>query len=360
MSKITFRVVSDPKAGYYQLYRCLALASGLKETDSSLEIVFLTNCQSACAQLITNSGYMHVDPGQLSMISWDLETTENYIEEHGTDILIIDNPLINEHYLSSLKEKVSLLVVIDDFMTLKIYDAHVVVNPNLYGHLLDYQYNNSTELLLGTEFSLLSSEFDKYQEFRHDTLDKAKHILIYFRGSDPKNASLLAVKALKIIQGSFSAAIITGGDFEMGEELAREIGLDSRFIVLQESDIAKRLASSDLAITNQTIFCELLLLKIPTVLICDNDKHTMIADYAGKNGLALSLGSVESLDLPSSVKLLNNLICDKSERERMAARMEDLVDGLGRFRLADEILRIYKAKKIIALNQSTQKELTNI
>ena len=69
--------------------------------------------------------------------------------------------------------------------------------------------------------------------------------------------------------------------------------------------------------------------KIPSVVIGSGAD----ADYAGRNGLVLQVA------LDDACRQIASLINDKSARDRMSARMEDLVDGLGRFRLAEAILK---------------------
>lgn len=342
--KIGFRVNANFKTGSGHLQRCLALASGFKETDPSCEIFFLTSDSAEYASRITDAGYASIDLGPITFTYHDLELTEDAVEKNKIDILITDSYAIDENYLSSLKKKV-FLVVIDDFMHLKNYSAHAIVNPNAYAHLLEYKCDEGTELFLGTEFAQLRQEFDEYQDFRRENPDIARRILITFGGSDLKGASVLAVKALKMMDEKFTATIITGRAFKNGEPLAREIGLDSRFIVLSDvHDIARRMASSDIAVASPSVtFSELLLFKIPTVLITQADNQVMIAEYAGKNGLAVSMGDIDAIDAALLSKTFARLISDKAERDRISARIDDLVDGLGRFRLAEEILRAFSS-----------------
>ncbi|MFH0737914.1 MAG: UDP-2,4-diacetamido-2,4,6-trideoxy-beta-L-altropyranose hydrolase [Candidatus Micrarchaeota archaeon] len=343
MVKLAFRVNANFNTGSGHLQRCLSLASGLKETEPSYEIFFLTSESSEYSEKINAAGYAHIDLGRITSSYHDAETTSDAIGKHGIDILIVDSYAMDEGYLESIKEQVSLLVVFDDYMHLKMYHAHIIVNPNIYAHTLDYPCDGDTALLLGADYAQLRKEFDDYQESERSNPDNAKHILVTFGGSDLRGGTILTVKALKRLDKRFLATLIIGKAFRDGEALAREIGLDPRFMILQDvPDMAKRMATADIAVASpSTTFYELMLFRIPSILITQADNQEMIAHYAGMNGLAVCLGDISKVDPANLGKVLDRLIGDKTERDRMSARIDGLVDGMGRFRLAEEILRVY-------------------
>lgn len=341
MVKIGFRV--NFKTGSDNLQRCLTLATGLFETDPSCEIFFFTSSSGNYSDRILNAGFTPFDFGPISTPSEDLEATEDAIKRYEIEILIVDSCSIDESYLKLLRPKVKLLVVVDDLAYLQDYPCHILVNPNLYAHVLKYNCDDETELLLGTEFVPVEQDFDQYANFEHTNPEEVKHILVMFDGSDSKGASILSVKALRTLAGNFSATIIVNKSFKNSEALAKEIGLDSRFIVLQNAkDISKKMSFCDLAIIgSSSIFYELAFFKIPTVFISHTSNQHMFLDYTSKNGLVILNCDI---DVESLSRALKQIMSDKNERDRMSARMEDIVDGLGRFRLADEILKLYKEK----------------
>jgi spore coat polysaccharide biosynthesis predicted glycosyltransferase SpsG len=331
--RIAFRV--DAGSGSWQLRRCLALASGLKESEPSCRITFLSHARDASA--ITAAGYDYIPFGDMNLPSWDLEATAEKVDELGIDMLVVDRHAIDSNYLNSLKEKVRVLAFFDDSLRLESYPVHAVINPNVHAHLLEYPCDRETSLFLGTEFAMLPSEFDQFQDVRCANPDIVRRILIY---PGARDYAVEAVRLLKSIRGQFSVSIITGPEAERGEELAREIGIDSRFDVLRsDGSIAKRLASCDFVITGPETLCEPALFALPVALIGDFPA----SDYAAKNGIALSLGAADSLDAQSA-SALQALLSDKAGRDRMSARLGELVDGLGRFRLADELLSIYRGE----------------
>jgi spore coat polysaccharide biosynthesis predicted glycosyltransferase SpsG len=329
--QIAFRVDSCPKSGSWQLRRCLALAAGLKESEPSCSISFFSRTRDPSA--ITGAGCDYVPFGELSLPSWDLEATVEKAESLSIDMLVVDRQTADADFIRSLGAKVRVLAVFGDTVHLRSYAAHAIIDPNIHAHLLEYPSEGA--LFLGTEFALLPSEFDTFQDFHCANPERTRRILVYSGGPD---YSVEAVRLLKPVRCQFSATMLTDVGPEYGEELAREIGLDPRFMVLRnDGGIAKRLASCDFVITGPETLCEPALFSLPVALIGESP----VSDYAAKNGLALSLGAADCLDAQSAVSL-EALLSDKMARDRMSARLGGLVDGLGRFRLADELLRLYR------------------
>ncbi len=335
MVRIAIRVDGNQDEGW-RLERCLAIAAGVMETGGENEVIFLSS--GGNTSIIEKRGFSWKEIENSNVAELDCEATALAVEQENTDILLVDSRNINEHYLEKLGEKVRKLAVIDDLMSLKSYPADILINPAINAHLLPYE--SEGELLLGTEFALLAEEFDQYQEFKRQTEEKAGRIVVHFRGTDFRRGTIAAVAALKSVQENFSCTIITGMGFKGGEELAREIGLDGRFIVIgDESSLPRKLAAADMAVVSPASLSELLFFKLPCILMAEEDCQADAIGYMARNGMAVSGGNANESDIPRLKDKIKQLMGSKAERKRMSARMEDLVDGLGRFRIAEELLR---------------------
>jgi len=345
MVKIAFRVDANPKEGFDHLDRCLALASGLIDTDPTSEILFICGNSTDHVNRIADSGFKHKDLGTNTWLEDDLASTEEATKSFEPDLLIIDKE-VDEAYLSSLKKISPLFAILDDGMHLKRYDADIIINPNVHAHLLDYPCKEETDLLLGAEYSLLPKEFDIYQDFQRTNPDRAKQILISFEDGDPRSVSLDIVRALKPINENFHATVVVGRDFSKGEELGVEIGLDPRFIVIQSmSDLPKRMASADLAITDSgNSFHGSIFFRLPAMLVNYRPKDAAITEFISMNGLGIPLGEANRIDHDFIAKSIKKIIEDKPERDRISGRMTDMIDGLGRFRLADALIKKIKER----------------
>jgi spore coat polysaccharide biosynthesis predicted glycosyltransferase SpsG len=338
--KIAFRIDSDPHHSPSRLCRALALSSGIKDTDPSCEITFLLTGPQPCEDIVKAEGHACRHFGISSMPAWNVEVTGNALEELKSDLLIVDDYGIDERYLREMRSK-AFLVVVDDCMQLKSYSANGIVNPNPNAHTLQYR-SDGGELFLGTEFTPIPKEFDDYQDCPRENPERVKRIIVSFPGADRSGATLEAVRALKSLKSKFIADIYVGKEFERGEDLASETGLDDRFIFMNDGPgKARRMAAADFAITAPDItFHELMMLRIPTAIIADKGipEQPILGEYAGMNGFALYLG--EAGELGDAGKTMGDFLANQEGRQRMSVRVGELVDGLGRFRLADEILRL--------------------
>jgi len=343
--KIAFRVDANPKEGFNHLDRCLALAQGLSDTAPDCEILFISGNSSDYIKRISEAGFNNKDLGTMTWLEDDLDQSKAAIEEFAPDLVILDKN-VDEKSILTLKKSAPSLAVIDDSMNLKKYDADIIINPNVHAHLLDYPCKSETILFLGTEYSILPKDFDPYQDFQRSNPDKAKRILITFEDGDPRSVSLDIVRAIKPIDDSFLATVVVGRDFQKGEELSQEIGLDPRFLVIQSmSDLPRRMASADLAITDTgNSFHGSIFFRLPAMLVNYRPKCAPITEFSSLNGLGVPLGEAGSINHRFVADSINKLINDQGERNRISGRMNELVDGLGRFRLADEILGILKNK----------------
>lgn len=339
---IVFRLDVNPKTGFSHLARCLTLASAIRETDPSSEIMFITSNSNDHTGQITNEGFRHEDLGMVTSLQEDLDSFARVLQRLSPDLLVVDNPSADENYLAALHERTPLLAVIEDSVRLSNYPATVIINPNLNAHLLRYPCDSETLLLLGTDYCPIPKEFDQYQDFQRSNPEKAKNVLISFRDGDPRGVSLDIVRAIKNLDEQFLATVMVGKNFHKGEELGQEIGLDSRFMVLPEcNDIARRMASSDIIICDPgDLYHSSLLLGLPAMLVGYSASDAPVVGYASTNALALPLGEAGSLDAELVRNSFKRLLNDKNERDRMSARSADVVDGLGRFRVAEELLAL--------------------
>ncbi len=337
--KAVFRVDSSPHHSPSRLCRSLALSSGLKDSDPSCEITFLLTGPKEDEELVKGQGYQCRHLGISSLPAWNREVTAGALDELKSDLLIIDDPGIDRAYLQEMRSK-AFVILIDDSMMLASYCVNGLVNPNPNAHMFPYR-SEGGEMFLGTEFAMIPKEFDAYQDMQRENPEKVKHVFVGFPGSDRHGATLEAVRLLKALPERFVADIFVSRDFAHGEALAKAIGLDDRFIFMNDGPGKERkMAAADFAITSPDIsFQELMMLHVPCALISNPESlgQSSIGEYAGMNGFALYLGEAGAAE---SGPALNRLLSDRDARERMSVRVGDLVDGLGRFRLADELLRL--------------------
>jgi spore coat polysaccharide biosynthesis predicted glycosyltransferase SpsG len=326
------RVAFRAGLGRRRMRRCLALASAMKEAEPASDIVFVTHAGQEAEAL--EAGFGTLDIGVAG--AWEAEEAAEALGKDPPDLAVLDKGDADESYLSALR-RVAPLAVFDEKAMLRRYDADAIVNPSLNAHLAAYPPGTEAELLLGTEFIPLPPSLDAYAEQARQNPESARKVLVCLSGRDV----LRAVEALKALDGNFSATISLEPGFGYGEQLASEIGLDPRFITLTEPDPSRRFASSDLAIAGPELLAEILFFSLPAILV--GGEADAQAEYAARSGMARYLPAFGAQSLSREAEALMG---DAGARGRMSARMEGLVDGLGRYRLAAELKRICRGESL--------------
>jgi spore coat polysaccharide biosynthesis predicted glycosyltransferase SpsG len=335
MTQVCFCVDANFKNRSYRLRRSIALALGLKESDPSIEITFYGS-SNIKGEVLKNNLLFH---DSSSGFDNDLESLGTFLTERHFDILIMDLADTNENHLSGLSKKIPFLVIFDDFGIPIPCSANILANPNIYGHLINYPPSDNTELLIGTEFCPLPPEFDNYADFERITSDVVKHVLVDLE--DDGALTLGVIQVIKELKSNFSVTVITNPNFKKGEELARLVGLDSRFLIVTDQNSLKRFSLADVAITSPNLSNEVFFFRLPSVMI---GSKSISLDYIGRNELAVTIvGSPPAEEIRSA---LFPLFDNPALRDTISKRLYELIDNLGRFRLADKILESYKTKTL--------------
>ncbi len=335
MPNIAFRVSNTP------IYRTILIAQAIIESDSEYKIFFLCS-DAANKNIVDQSGFHFVSLPPITSNYEDLEETSTLLSTLAIDILIIDNPQVDSKYLKSISDKAKFLVLIDDLCKLSKYQADLIINPNVYSIDFDYNTPQETKILLGSEFFVLPKVFDDFSDYTRENPSVAKKILVYLGSKDKDGVTINVVTALKQIKENFSATLVLDRSFDKGQKLAEVIGLDDRFVIINENDeIKKKISFCDLGIIGSCdLFYEFAFFRIPCISLLVNDNQkTLSSALASYSFTYASTTSIDSL-----TRTISTLMNDKIARDRLSNRLEELIDGLGRFRVAEEIISAYKGK----------------
>jgi len=338
MTHICFRV--DCRRGQeWRLERCLAIASGIRESRPGCAITFLA--EEGGAARARAGGFEAIEAAHSGIASEDLESAALSAMEKGAGMLIFDMETLDENALRSIRERIEGLVVVEDRPRLPSYPVKAIVDPHIDAHMHEWRTDADTALLLGSEFAPLPPEFDQHMDGAEEGDGRARRMLVHFEGSDFRGALLKCAKALMALPNHFRCTLLTGPDYQHGKELAGLVGLDQRFMVMSESgSLQRRLSSSDILIVSPRHLSEALFLRKPAILLSEKDWHVPIAQYASRMGMAHDSGPAEDADEADIRAKASLLLDDQGERERLRKRGDELVDGLGRFRIADELLSL--------------------
>ena len=335
MEKIAFRVdCTDIR----RLSRCISLAQAILEEEPSCKAVFLSSPAKIGEEMLRSAGMEIVHTQGFG--AWELEATMEELDKAPADMVVVDLAHADEAYLSKLHER-ACVAVFDGLASLKGYDCDAVINPRVDAHMVGYPEKCGAELLLGTDFAILPASLDEYQEEERGSPERAKKVLICF-GDDHRGMTIPAVRSLRSMPEGFTAMVANGPGFSKGEALAAEIGLDPRFMTVQDPEPSRRFHWADISISDPTYLPEILFFAMPSILLSSSEDAE--AAYAARSGMAQSMPGYPP-DARSIARAASAMMSDREMRSRMSGRMAELVDGLGRYRLASELLRILRERR---------------
>jgi spore coat polysaccharide biosynthesis predicted glycosyltransferase SpsG len=172
-----------------------------------------------------------------------------------------------------------------------------------------------------------------------------KRVLISFGGVDEGNITLLTCKAISqtCIEKGIHLEIIIGPAYAYEEKLNDFInskqGLSCN-VIRHTKKISEHMNQSDVAITSggRTVL-ELASLKVPTIVICQNERETTHTFASSENGI-INLGHRKNVSAALINDSLNKVISDHKLRELMIKKVSELNLNKGKARVISKIKSI--------------------
>ena len=217
MKKILIRTDSSDIVGTGHLMRCLTLADALKNKGADVHFI-CRNLRGNVNRLAEQRGYkLHLlsaparefvsQPDDLVHASWlevqwqlDQKETSQIVHSIGEKIdwLIADSYSLDFRWENGLQSEIKKIMVIDDLADRK-HNCEILLDQNYFAKP-EKRYQKlipeSSQLLLGQQYSLLREEFLGAKKFCDQRSPEVNRILIYFGGNDHDNLTGLVLKAL--------------------------------------------------------------------------------------------------------------------------------------------------------------------
>ena len=332
---VLFRADGNPKIGSGHIMRCLSLADAFRNVGQAPVFITADDCFRA---VIQKRGYecvvLHTEYDRMED---ELPALLPVLQRLHPRWVLLDSYYVTPRYMSAVKREVP-LIYIDDLNAFD-YPADLVVNYTLYGDKLGYP--PTKRYLLGPSYVMLRKEFQGVSKRR--TAEQVRNVLISTGGSDPEHVALECVRYLQECSSSSITYHVILGAMNQDADEIRRIAAGCPPAVLRQnvSDMRSLMLECDAAISaaGTTLF-ELCACGLPTVTYVLADNQIMNAASFEEAGLMLNAGDVrENGRFAAHIfERLELLIQDQPLRQRMANRMQTLVDGCGAARLAQEIL----------------------
>ena len=192
----------------------------------------------------------------------------------------------------------------------------------------------ATTLLLGPRYALLRREFLAARKRDARVATHVSRIVVSMGGSDPGNATGLAVGAALAGMPSAEIHVIAGpaysGDLsEFEDRVQVHRSPQDMAILLNQADIVVGAAG--------TSTLERAYLGVPSIVLAIAENQLDVADRLSANGLAESLGWVGCVSSSQLSNSLRSLAEDPARRQAMRDGGMRVVDGLGATRIANHL-----------------------
>ena len=340
---LLIRADATTQMGTGHVMRCLALAQAWRASGG--EATFLQSSESAAlANRLAAESFQVVRQSALPGSCDDGVHTSAQARALGAQWIVLDGYHFGIPMHEAIRQAGHRLLQVDDMGAGDRYIANVILNQNC--HASEALYCNrtrDTELLLGTQYTLLRQEFLARQTSARSIPAKARKVLVTLGGSDPDNATLKVVRALRQLNTRIEAKVLVGPANPYHGELQRALDPTSS-IELVTSTVAMPtfMEWADIAISGGGSTCwELAFMGLPSLILVLADNQAGVAHDMHRHGAAINLGCYAAVHHGDIAEALGNLLDSHQKRSDMAAQGRQLVDGRG----AQRVVRFLREGK---------------
>lgn len=321
--------------------RLLALAQAWLERGGEAVLVS-AECPDVLVQRFEKCGATSL---RLEMIaaenigsSTDLAETCRVIgnSSETSNWLAVDGYRFTTEYQDGLSERGIPTLWLDDSGGCERYRARWILNQNGQANADLYRNRgDDTELLLGSKFTLLRSEFTRYCDEPRRYPERVGRLIISIGGADENNVTARVLDVLEELADGLEIVVVLGPLNAHRTALVRQIEASKLKVELLQdvSRMADVLASCDLGIIAPgTTLQETQFLGLPCLLVVVADNQINGAKFAEENGLAIQA------DLNDLKAQIIRLLHDAELRRSLGEAGRSFIDGRGRDRVVAAML----------------------
>ncbi len=364
MNQIKFRVDANSEIGLGHLMRCLSLATELSRRGMSCGFFTKTSDESA-HQMIASKGFAHVRlPANLSFADEAGAIAAQAGECSAPDFLVAD--LTHPQALAMPESEIkawskglgreSLSLVLIDGHGEQILFKKIAVPAALW--ITPYAGSTPQTLpagakhLAGLDYFIFSPEFSALIPKEPRMIrKKAQRLLITFGGSDPTRITPKVMRSLSLLPHALEVSVVIGPCFK--DELSHEIESLAKTLpnhhwnlIRAPKSMGQLMLDCDAAISSTGLTkYELAALGTPSLLLSIDRVHAQLNRSYAETGVAETLGEASLIPEEEICSALDRLLSDESKRAQMSRDSQNLLDGQGSARIADEISLLARASR---------------
>jgi UDP-2,4-diacetamido-2,4,6-trideoxy-beta-L-altropyranose hydrolase len=344
LGTLLVRADASLQIGTGHVMRCLALAQAWKEQGGTA-IFLMADASAAFGERLASEGIGEVHLSTRPASHADAEETAAVALRHNAAWVALDGYQFPPEYQRRLKNKTAHLLLFDDLAKSDSYHADLLLNQNAYA--IPEMYGNragNCTLLLGAAYFLLRREFADWRLRDRKIAARGQNLLVTFGGSDPENATALALQALALLPSpAMNVKVLVGSSNPNRAGLEKLAAKMSHSVEFQTDtkQIAAEMAWADLAISAAgSTSWELAFMGLPSLLITLSQNQEGCAQYLDRHGIALSLGSQHEAQPAKIAAALKDLSTGAGRRAEMSSRGRKLIDGQGASRIIEAMVGI--------------------
>ncbi len=327
--RVAFRADAGIEQGSGHVVRTLTLAREFQKEGHDVCLISNINEIPWLSDMVRKSDVIWQDciPHALN--------TERILKE-SFDFLVIDSYLIPHDSINAAAGIIPIMAIVDNDM--RNINSSFVLDQNLGAKSFDV--SSLTTQLIGPTYSLVRQEIRDIRRESSSLINRhgLPSLLVMIGGTDPTNLSVSLSRLLRDVDLEFDIYFVTTESNV--NEIAKFLPRNRDNILTATSEIHEILKHVDIAISAAgTSTLDLSCIGIPTIYVSVASNQDAALEMVANLEVGIALG--QGKDLEKSHKDLINSVerCayDTSLRETLFQNSQNLVDGWGARRVAEQV-----------------------
>jgi UDP-2,4-diacetamido-2,4,6-trideoxy-beta-L-altropyranose hydrolase len=373
--RVLFRADASVHIGTGHIMRCLTLADALRERGAECQFVCREHEGHLIENILKRNFYVHrlplvknfVEPNnsifkhEPSHIAWlgsdwttDAEKTKDCTNGSVVDWVIVDHYALDIKWEKSIRQICQGLMVIDDLAD-RLHDCDILLDQNFYLNK-EWRYQGllpkHCKTLLGSDFFLLSTEFEKARMGLRKRDGTVNHIAVFFGGSDSNNQTQIVLAALKKLNMSGISVDVIVGPINQNRDVIKLIcdqmpGVSYHCNI---SNMSELIIKADLGIgAGGYAMWERCYLGLPTITVVVAEHQVSVTKDVAELGAIEYLGSSDSLGVDDYARAISTFISNPLRLKNISAVALAMMNKSTTTMVVDELLNfLNKPPSVIA------------
>lgn len=331
--RLVIRADANVAMGTGHVMRCLALAQAWQDAGGGCVFAMEQSTSAVESRLREQGMEVAVLRAAAGSVE-DARETAGIAAEQGARWIVVDGYQFGSEYQSAIRAAGFKFLFLDDYVHAAPYSADLILNQNFQAKAEMYSQRDScTQLLLGPRYAMLRREFRAWRDWRRENHGVAKKILVTMGGSDPDNATSIAMEAVRSIRDlGLETTVLVGGSNPHLQSIRESIASEDSAVrlVVDAGNVAEWMVWADVAISGAgTTVWELCFLGLPSVLLVLADNQEPVAEFAEKMQIAWNLGRPCLGSSAIIAEKVRELLNSRDVRAMQSRNGRSLVDGRG-------------------------------